>query len=244
MDPSFVAQDAIASDSEATSEAHFDTSEAFVRARTLAPRFEQPAQQVCADDVQTAMLRRLHEGDARVVGEVYAQHRHDVARLVYRMLGAHADVEDVIQEVFFQVFRSLKKFRGNSKLSTWLHRLTVNVVLMYRRAARSRPVYAEELPDDATEDVLQLLPDEEVERRARVAAFGRLLDRIADKKRVVFILHDLEGMPPTEISKIVGCPVLTVRTRLFHARRELEALLATEPALASSPGRYALRATT
>jgi RNA polymerase sigma-70 factor (ECF subfamily) len=65
-----------------------------------------------------------------------------------------------------------------------------------------------------------------------VRAFGRLLDRLADKKRVVFVLHELEGMAPGEIARIVGAPVLTVRTRLFYARRELEAMLAEEPSLA------------
>ena len=63
-------------------------------------------------------------------------------------------------------------------------------------------------------------------------AFHRLLDRLSDKKRLVFVLHELEGLAPTEIAKIVGSPVLTVRTRLFYARRELLALLAEEPSLA------------
>jgi RNA polymerase sigma-70 factor (ECF subfamily) len=63
-------------------------------------------------------------------------------------------------------------------------------------------------------------------------AFRRLLDRLAEKKRVVFILHELEGMAPNEIAKVVGAPILTVRTRLFYARRELEAMLADEPTLA------------
>jgi len=63
-------------------------------------------------------------------------------------------------------------------------------------------------------------------------AFARLLGRLADKKRVVFVLHELEGVPPSEIAQIVGAPVLTVRTRLFYARRELEAMLAEEPSLA------------
>jgi RNA polymerase sigma-70 factor (ECF subfamily) len=64
-------------------------------------------------------------------------------------------------------------------------------------------------------------------------AFDRLLARLAEKKRTVFILHELEGLPPSEIATIVGAPVLTVRTRLFYARRELEAMLADEPSLAS-----------
>jgi RNA polymerase sigma-70 factor (ECF subfamily) len=65
-----------------------------------------------------------------------------------------------------------------------------------------------------------------------VHAFHRLLDRLSEKKRVVFVLHELEGLPPGDIAKIVGAPVLTVRTRLFYARRELLAMLAEEPSLA------------
>lgn len=163
---------------------------------------------------------------------LYERHRNDVARLVFRMLGRRSDLEDVIQEVFVQVHKSLKDFRGHSKFSTWLHRVTVNVVLMHRRAARSRPVFADEPPTDGLEPGDSALPDEDAERRERMRAFGRLLDRLADKKRVVFILHELEGLAPSEIAKIVGAPVLTVRTRLFYARRELEAMLAEEPSLA------------
>jgi len=181
---------------------------------------------------EEGLIARAAVGDTVAFRTLYERHRNDVARLVYRMLGARSDLEDVIQEVFFQVFRSLKDFRGQSKFSTWLHRVTVNVVLMHRRAARSRPVYAEEAAPDLTADDDSVLPDEDADRRARVRAFSRLLGRLADKKRIVFILHELEGVPPAEIAKIVGCPVLTVRTRLFYARRELEGMLAEEPALA------------
>jgi RNA polymerase sigma-70 factor (ECF subfamily) len=62
-------------------------------------------------------------------------------------------------------------------------------------------------------------------------AFERVLDCLGDKKRVVFVLHELEGLPPREIAQVVGAPVLTVRTRLYYARREIEARLASEPAL-------------
>lgn len=171
-------------------------------------------------------------GDTAAFRQIYDRHRRDVARLVYRMVGARSDLEDVIQEVFVQVYKSLKDFRGQSKFTTWLHRVTVNVVLMHRRAARSRPAFAETSPEIAarSEDIS---PDEDVERRERMRAFARVLDRLADKKRVVFVLHELEGLAPGEISKIVGAPVLTVRTRLFYARREIEAMLAEEPSLAA-----------
>jgi RNA polymerase sigma-70 factor (ECF subfamily) len=149
-----------------------------------------------------------------------------------------ADLDDVVQEVFVQVFRSLPDFRGQAKFSTWLHRVTVNVVLMHRRSAKSRPMLAAEAPSDLLADEAQTLPDDDAERRERMRAFQRLLGRLADKKRVVFVLHELEGLSPSEIADIVGAPVLTVRTRLFYARRELEALLPQEPSLASLRGSF------
>jgi RNA polymerase sigma-70 factor (ECF subfamily) len=177
------------------------------------------------------LVERAAAGERLAFRLLYERHRSDVARLVFRMMGRRADLEDVIQEVFVQVHKSLKDFRGQAKFTTWLHRVTVNVVLMHRRAARSRPVFADEPPPDGAEPE-SVMPDEDAERRERMRAFGRLLDRLADKKRVVFVLHELEGVSPSEIARIVGAPVLTVRTRLFYARRELEQMLAEEPALA------------
>jgi len=178
------------------------------------------------------LIGRAVAGDTSAFRALYERHRADVARLVYRMLGPRSDIEDVIQEVFVQVYKSLRDFRGQAKFSTWLHRVTVNVVLMYRRAARSRPVFAAEAVVDSALRSQDIGPDEDAERRERVRAFGRLLDRLGDKKRIVFVLHELEGVAPGEIARIVGAPVLTVRTRLFYARRELENMLREEPSLA------------
>jgi len=184
------------------------------------------------------LIARASRGEPAAFRTLYARHRADVARLIYRMLNGSADVDDVVQEVFVQVYKSLKDFRGQAKLSTWIHRVTVNVVLMHRRAARSRPTYSEELPPETTPDDRHVGPDEDADRRARVRAFSALVERLADKKRVVFILHDLEGVPPHEIAEIVGAPVLTVRTRLFYARRELETLIAGEPLLSHVRGTF------
>ena len=179
------------------------------------------------DDV----VARAQRGDRAAFAELFRRHRGDVARLVFRMLGPTADSEDVVQEVFLQVHKSLAEFRGQAKFSTWLHRVTVNVVLMVRRAARSRPVFAGDAVADQEPD-RGLLPDEDAARRARVEAFRRLLDRLPEKKRTVFVLHEIEGLAPVEIAAIVDAPVLTVRTRLFYARRELAEMMRTEPTLA------------
>ena len=184
------------------------------------------------------LVERAKAGDRQAFRELFQRHRGDVARLAYRMLGARggsrpnggADLEDVVQEVFLQVHRSLNDFRGQSKFSTWLHRVTVNVVLMSRRAARSRPVFTTEVSDNEPDYGSQ--PDDEASRSRRVEAFRRALDRLPEKKRTVFVLHEIEGLAPAEIAAIVDAPVLTVRTRLFYARRELCDLMKDEPALA------------
>jgi RNA polymerase sigma-70 factor (ECF subfamily) len=178
------------------------------------------------------MVVRCQRGEAAAFRQLFLRHRAEVARLVFRMVGPRVDLEDLVQEVFLQVHRSLKDFRGQAKFTTWLHRVTVNVVLMHRRAARSRPQLVPPQVEDSQADP-RLLPDEDVARRERLQAFRRVIDRLGEKKRTVFILHEIEGLSPAEISKIVGAPVLTVRTRLFYARRELAEMLQDEPSLAS-----------
>ncbi len=178
----------------------------------------------------TELIERCKAGDGLAFREVFRNHRADVARLALRMTGRPGDLEDLVQEVFLQVYRSIKDFRGQSRFSTWLYRVTVNVVLMQRRAAKSRPVL-QEMPDEGFGKDGRDLPDDQVARGRRVAAFYRLLDRLSDKKRAVFVLHELEGLSPAEVAKVVSAPVLTVRTRLFYARRELLEMLREEPAL-------------
>ena len=175
-----------------------------------------------AVDESSSLVARAREGDRSAFRLLFERHRTDVARLVYRMVGPRPEIEDLVQEVFVQVHRSLRDFRGEARFSTWLHRVTVNVVLMHRRAERSRPILTEEVVSGTVEDHGSVHPDDEAERRRRIGAFFAVLEEISEKKRVVFILHDLEGMSPTDIAKVVEAPVLTVRTRLFYARRELE----------------------
>jgi RNA polymerase sigma-70 factor (ECF subfamily) len=178
------------------------------------------------------LIGRCRAGDAGAFRELFRLYRVDVTRLLQRMVGRQADLEDLLQEVFVQIHRSIKTFRAESRLSTWIYRVAVNVALMHRRAAKSRPLIIATPHEPVLLDESSP-PDEELSRRRRVEALYRLLDRVSDKKRVVYVLHELEGMSPNEISKVVGAPVLTVRTRLFYARRELLGMLREEPSLAA-----------
>ncbi|HHH29227.1 MAG TPA: sigma-70 family RNA polymerase sigma factor [Polyangiaceae bacterium] len=178
------------------------------------------------------LVLRAQSGDAQAFAELFRKHRSVVAAIAYRMLGPNADLEDVVQEVFLQVHRSLPDFRNQAKFSTWLHRVTVNVVLMTRRRAKSRPTYVHE---DAArhEPATAPSPDHSVSRARRIEAFHGLLDKLSEKKRTVFVLHELEGMAPADIADVVDCPVLTVRTRLFYARKELAQMMRNDPHLAA-----------
>jgi RNA polymerase sigma-70 factor (ECF subfamily) len=183
-------------------------------------------------DASDPIIRKAQEGDEAAFHALFVRHRTDVARTVQRVMGASPDVDDVVQDVFVHVFRSLSSFRGESKFSTWLYRLTVNVTRMHLRRGRSRPQIADvAVPELATDPAPTDSPETRAECSERLAALYALLDGIGEKKRTVLVLHDLEGRPAREIGELVGAPTLTVRTRLFYARKELYAAIAADPKL-------------
>ena len=180
------------------------------------------------------LIARAQAGDEAAFQEIFHTYKETVARVVHRVMGPSHEIEDVVQDVFIHVFRSIGKFRGDAKFTTWLYRLTANVTKMHLRRKRSRPRFADvPVPESRPEGADVEQPDAVAERRERIDALYRLVDRLSEKKRTVLVLHDFEGLPAKEIAEIVEAPVLTVRTRLFYARKELYAALDEEPALAA-----------
>jgi RNA polymerase sigma-70 factor (ECF subfamily) len=180
------------------------------------------------------LVARAKGGDRAAFQALFMAHRGQTSRLLARLVPRN-EIEDVAQEVFLQVYRSLDAFRGDARFSTWLYRLTLNVARMHLRRQKSRPKLALVGKDEAgqLEQPSTQTPALDAERHERLAALGRLLERLTEKKREALILHDFQGLSAEEISKLVEAPVMTVRTRVFYARRELYAALADEPALAS-----------
>jgi RNA polymerase sigma-70 factor (ECF subfamily) len=134
-------------------------------------------------------------------------------------------VDDAVQEVFLVAWRKRESFEGRARVSTWLYAIARRVVLATRRRARVRRflgLAAAPAHDLATAPSPQQL----FEHRESSQRLYAMLERIADKKRTVFILYEVEGLPGEDIARIVGCPLKTVWTRLHHARRELQALVA------------------
>jgi len=178
------------------------------------------------------LIAAAQRGEPRALRGLFERYRNDVLRIAFRVIGPSPDLEDVAQEAFVQIIRSLPSYRGNAKFSTWLFRVVTNVARMHVRRERSRPRLAgapegllEARPDPGQQ------PDEEAARNARLRALYRHLDALSEKKRTVLVLHDLAGVAAAEVAQIVEAPVLTVRTRLFYARKELYAALASDPEL-------------
>jgi RNA polymerase sigma-70 factor, ECF subfamily len=185
-------------------------------------------------DAIDPLVRLVQRGDEQAKNELFKRYHKEVARIAARSLGPDADLEDVVQEAFIQIFRSIDSFRGSAKFSTWLYRLVTNVTRMHLRKRRVRPLIADGIaPEQAMRPDGSGSPEHAAERSFRVRRLYQHLDRLSEKKRTVLVLHDFEGLLPVEIAQIVEAPVLTVRTRLFYARRELYAALATDPELAA-----------
>jgi len=178
------------------------------------------------------LIARVQAGEEAAFGELFRQYRDTVHRIVFRVMGHSPDLEDVVQDVFVHVYRSIAKFRGDSKFSTWLYRLAVNVTKMHLRKKRSRPRFVDAVvPDKPRDSEAPVRPDQIAERHMRVDALYALLEKLSEKKRMVLVLHDFQGMSAKEVAELVEAPVLTVRTRLFYARRELYAAIAADPKL-------------
>jgi RNA polymerase sigma-70 factor (ECF subfamily) len=179
-----------------------------------------------------SLVERVRAGDRHAFRQLFLAHRGQVARVIQRFVPPN-EIDDLVQEVFLHVHRSLASFRGEARFTTWLYRLSLNVARMHVRKARSRPKLS--LTGDNEHPQLERAhldtPASESERRERIVALDRLLAQLSEKKREALVLHDFEGLPAEEIAKIVDAPVMTVRTRVFYARRELYAALAAEPVL-------------
>jgi RNA polymerase sigma-70 factor (ECF subfamily) len=197
---------------------------------------------VTRDDAIDPLVLRAQRGEPAALQALFVRHRNDVARMVTRVLGPDADLDDVVQEVFIQVFRSIGTFQGSARFSTWLYRVASNVARMHIRKQQVRPrlqrVDAGVEPSEGRDSSPH--PDAELQRQRRLRALDVLLQQLSDKKRLVFVLHDLQGLSAAEIAEVVEAPVLTVRTRLFYARKELYAAIRLAPELAELFGEEGL----
>ncbi len=177
------------------------------------------------------LLSACARGESRACEQLFVTYRAQVFRHVAYLLRSRAEVEDVVQEVFVELYRSLRNFEGRASFTTWLHRITVRVTYRQLRRVSAQPPPPELVYDAALATSGGGL-GQHLEQHERHAHTLRILDRLSPKKRLTLLLHDLQGIEAKEIAQMTGTPVLTVRTRLFYARREFEELARRDPALA------------
>jgi len=168
-----------------------------------------------------AFLERLRAGDARAFEELVVSHQHRVFGVALRMLDNAAEAEEIAQETFLRAHGSLAEFRGDARLSTWLYAI-VSRLCLNRLASADRRVAR---PGD--EVLLRVAdgeagPQDNAERGELEAALHRAIADLAEERRVVVILRDLEGMAYDEIARALGLELGTVRSRLHRARMDLK----------------------
>lgn len=181
------------------------------------------------------LVARCKAGERAAHDELYHRFRRAVAANLFRVLGDRNELEDLVQEVFVIAFRGLANFRHEAQLSTWLYRICVNVAFgkMRTRSRRPPPIAVADL-EVVTSDAAALdrpeSPERALQRREDQARVYAALEKLPPKKRIVLYLHEIEGRDLKEIAYLVDSNAVTVRTRLFYARREFYAILAGTPA--------------
>ena len=174
-------------------------------------------------------IRLAQAGDAKAFEFLYDLHGRRVYALCLRMVNNPSDAEDLMQEAFLQLFRKIGTFRGESAFSTWLHRMTVNVVLM-RLRKKALPVSSLEEttePDEETGGPRKDIggPDLRLSGAVDRVNLERSIEKLPPGYRTVFVLHDVQGYEHNEIAGIMGCSVGNSKSQLHKARTKLRDLL-------------------
>ncbi len=172
-------------------------------------------------------IERAKHGDAEAFQALYEKHKRRVYSLCLRMTANTAEAEDLAQEAFLQLYRKIATFRGESAFSTWLHRLSVNVVLMHLRK-KSLPVISLDETTQGDDDSQK--KDFGADDLALSGSIDRMqlqraVDNLPPGYRTIFVLHDIEGYEHNEIAKIAGCSIGNSKSQLHKARMKLRDLL-------------------
>jgi RNA polymerase sigma-70 factor, ECF subfamily len=188
------------------------------------------------DDV--LLVDRCLTGEPAATRELFRRHQRRVHACLYRVLGSNRDMDDLLQEAFLQVFQSLRGWRAEASLATWVDRISVRVAYRYL-SQRGRRLQTDVLPDD---DVAPG-PDTGPGARRQLARDGvkklyAALDGLSPAARLAFTLHEIDGRTLAETAQLVGSSVTATKLRVWRARKRIEAIAAADPVLAEflAPG--------
>jgi RNA polymerase sigma-70 factor (ECF subfamily) len=176
------------------------------------------------------LVARSISGDTESFNELILRWERPIYALAYRTIGREEDARDVCQETFLRAFRALPGFRGQAKFSSWLYRIALNLCRDWMRRERRAPVVQVPEDTDPMELAAAVEPFESIEdlvaRRDLTRIVERVMARLPEEQRTAIVLKEYHGLTFQEIADLVGCPLSTVKTRLYQGltvlRRELE----------------------
>ncbi|TND09339.1 MAG: RNA polymerase sigma-70 factor, ECF subfamily [Bacteroidetes bacterium] len=170
----------------------------------------------------------LKRGDETAFRELFEAYRDRVYNTVLGFVGSEADAEDLTQDVFIEVFRSVARFRGDSKISTWLYRVAVNAALMHirsrdRKARRARMVDWISFSKNEGRSALQFdHPGIRLENKEKAAVLFNALQKLPENQRTAWTLHKIEDLSYEEISGVMQTTLSSVESLMFRARQNLQ----------------------
>jgi RNA polymerase sigma-70 factor (ECF subfamily) len=176
------------------------------------------------------LAERCVAGDRAAQRELFQAYKRRVHATLYRLVGSNGPMDDLLQEAFLNVFRSLKTYRGEAALATWIDRCTVRVGFAWITQRNARPPHLELVPEVPAGDA-------SAEQRALAREAARHLyaelDMMDPRLRVAFTLHVIDGRPLTEVAELMDATLVATKTRVFRARRALAERARRDPVLAS-----------
>jgi len=182
-------------------------------------------------DADQDLVARCRAGDREAFAELVRKYQNRILTLATRMLDNRSEAEDVAQDIFIKVFQSLHDFRGASRFSTWLYRVTVNHCLNYiRRRTRQQQTLVGAESAEWMQESPASNPHKRLEQKERWVLVQAKLQVLSPEHRTIILLRDFEGLSYEEIADVLQLETGTVKSRLHRARMELKALL--EPYLA------------
>ena len=185
-----------------------------------------------ADSDEMELVTRARQGDLAAYDDLVRRYQERIYATVYHMTSNHEDANDLAQEAFIKGFHALKSFKGGSSFYTWVYRIAVNKTINFLKQRKNRTQMSLDDLDFNAEhdpDLVALISDKTPRRDINLAELHEKLNvamqKLSESHRLVVTLHDIQGLSHEEIAKIMGCNIGTVRSRLFYARQQLQALL-------------------
>lgn len=183
-------------------------------------------------EIDWAIVQNVQAGNVASFDRLVERYRERIYSIIYNLTSNAEDASDLSQETFIKAFSSIHKFRGKSSFYTWIYKIAVNTTLTFLKKRNKRRFISYEQIDEevSSSEIFEKLTAKTRSEKGVLLhelqeTLNESLQKLSAKHRAVIVLHDIEGLDHAEVSKIVGCSVGTVRSRLHYAKQQLRASL-------------------